>query len=339
MKKAIVLIFLIATIFFGWAFKYTYATKVQEANIDAELKQVATQEYLEAKIEEALAQDNIDDAKSYIGLASYLNIPINGELKTKVEKQETPIASTIRGVKEFASGFITGKSDSGTSLSGSVVSDFTLVGDLRDTYKEGSKYLQGQDYDKFLLNISLIGLAITASTYVSFGATAPIKTGEAVVKSAYKSGKLTKGFIKILDKKFSKSVDLKLVKNLDFSSINRLKNSSKAVVKSINSKPFKTLFKQLNTIKNSTSYVDSVKLLKYANNEKDLAKIVKVSAKYKDNTVGVFKVLGKRVLRVGKVVVKYTTKFILNIIGFLFSIIGFFVTLFLGRLAGKTVSY
>ena len=335
MRKIIALIFLLSAIFFGWAFKYTYSTKVQEPNIDAELKQVATQEYLESKIEEALVQENIDDAKSYIGLANYQNIPINSELKTKVEKQKRPIASTIRGVKEFASGFITGKSESAASLGGSVVSDFTVVGDLRDSYKEGSKYLQGQDYDKFLLNISLVGLAITASTYVSFGATAPVKTGEAVVKSAYKSGKLTKGFIKLLDKKFSKSVNLKLVKNLDFKSFSKFKNSSKAVVRSINTKPFKALFKQLNRIKNNTSYIDSVKLLKYANSEKDLAKIVKVSAKYKDNTVGVFKVLGKKVLRAGKVVVKYTTKFILNIIGFLFSIIGFLVTMLFGRLVRK----
>ena len=331
MRTSIVLIFLLSAIFFGWAFKYNYTTKVQEPNIDAELKQVATKEYLEQKIEESLKQDNIDNAKSYIGLASYLNIPIKNELKVKVEKQETPIASTIRKAKEFASGFITGKSESGASLGGSVASDFTVVGDLRDIYKEGSKYLQGQDYDKFLLNISLIGLAITASTYVSFGATAPIKTGEAVVKTAYKSGKLTKGFIKILDKKFSKSVDSKSVKNLDFSSFPKFKNSSKAVVNSINPKPFKILFKQLNKIKNNTSYIDSVKLLKYVKGEKDLAKIVKLSGKYKDNTVGVFKVLGKRVLRTGKVVVKYTSKFILNIVGFLLSLFGFFIALFFGR--------
>ncbi len=335
MRKVIALIFLLSAIFFGWAFKYTYATKVKEPNIDAELKEVATKEYLENKIEEALKQDNIDDAKSYIGIANYLNIPIKSELKSKVEKQDSPIASTIRKAKEFASGFITGKSESTASLSGSVVSDFTVVGDLRDTYKEGSKYLKGQDYDKFLLDISLIGLAITASTYVSFGATAPIKTGEAVVKIAYKSGKLTKGFIKILDKKLSQSIDLKLLKNVDFSSFNGFKNSSKAVVKSINPKPFKTLFKQLYRVKNNTSYIDSVKLLKYANSEKDLVRIVKISDKYRDNSVGVFKVLGKRVLRTGKVLVKYTSKFILNIIGFLLSLVGFLTTLFLGHLAKR----
>ena len=337
MRKVIAIIFLLSAIFFAWAFKYTYTTKIEEPNIDAKLKEVASKKYLENKIEEALKQDSIDDAKSYLGLANYLNISIKRELKDKIKKQEAPLPSTIRKAKEFTRGFITGKSESAASLSGSVVSDFTVVGDLRDTYKEGIKYLQGKEYDKFLLNISLLGLAITASAYVSFGATVPLKTGEAVVKTAYKSGKLTKGFINILDKKLSQSIDLKLLKNVDFSSFKRFKNSSKVVLKSINSKPFKTLFKHLNTIKNNTSYIDSVKLLKYVNTEKDLARIVKVSDKYRDNTVSVFKVLGKRVLRTGKVVVKYTGKFILNIIGFLLSIVGFFVTIFLGKFVRKKV--
>ena len=81
-------------------------------------------------------------------------------------------------------------------------------------------------------------------------------------------------------------------------------------------------------------------MIKYADNEKDLVKIAKVSTKYKKHTAGIFKVLGKRVLRSGKVVVKYTTKFILNIVGFLLSVMGFFVSLLSlkwlkGTIAGK----
>ena len=338
LKKIIALLFLISAIFFGWTFRYTYATKVQEPDIEKELKQVATQKYLNQKIKEALQEDRVDDAKTYIDLANFEKIPLDKELLSQLEEKETPIASALRGVKDFASGFISGKSENGASLGGSVVSDFTVVGDLRDTYKEGSKYLAGESYDKFLLNISLIGIAITASAYVSFGATAPVKTGEAVIKSAYKSGKLTKGFTKVLDKKLAQSVDLKLLKKADFSSISKMKSSAKSIVKSINPKPLKGLLKELNTIKKNTSFSDSIKLLKYADNEKDLVKIAKVSAKYKKHTAGIFKVLGKRVLRAGKVVVKYTAKFILNIVGFLLSVIGFFVSLFVGAVIKRTVT-
>jgi len=328
MRRIFVIIFLLATLFFGWSFRYTYATKLQEPNIDLELKQKVTKEYINNRIQEALKTEKIDEVESYIELAKYLKLPVKKELLNEYAEQQRPMQSAMRNIKEFASGFITGKSESGASLSGSVVSDFTVVGDLRDTYKEGSKYLEGKPYDTFLLNISLVGLAITASTYVSFGATAPVKTGEAIVKSAYKSGKLTKGFSKVLDKKLAQSVDLKLLKQADFSSFSKMRKSTKSVLKSINPKPLKGLLKELNLIKKNTSLSDSVKLLKYVESEKDLAKVAKISSKYKKSSVGVFKVLGKGVLRAGKVVVKYTRKFILNIGGFVLSLFGLFIALF-----------
>ena len=329
MRNFLVILFLIAAIFFGWSFKYTYSTKLQEPNIDKELKKVATKSYLESKIKNALKSENLDEAQSYISLAKYLNIKIDKELLNKYQNQQKPIAKAIRSVKDFAKGFISGKSSNSASLSGSVVSDFTIVGDLRDTYIEGSKYLNSEPYDKFLLNISLIGLAITASTYASFGATAPVKTGVSIIKSGYKSGKLSKGFIKILDKKLSKSVNLKLLKKADFSSFAKMKQSSKIIAKSINPKPLEALLKQLSILQKNSSFSDSVKLLKYVKNEKDLAKLVKLSNKYKKGTLAVFKILGKKALRAGKVVVKYTTKFVLNIAGFILSVLGFLVSLYI----------
>jgi len=323
------LIFIIAIVLFGWAFKYTYQKELKEPNIDLELKQKATKDYLNSKIKEALANENIDDAKVYLNLAKYLKVPIDKELIAKIEKEDEPLESTLRGVKDFASGFVSGKSTNGASLGGSVVSDFTVVGDLRDVYKEGSKYLSGEKYNEFLLDISLIGLAITASTYISFGASAPVKTGEAILKSAYKSGKLTKGFIKILDSKLAKSVDLKLLKKVDFSSFGKMEKTTKAVLKSINPKPLKALLKTLGKIEKKTSISDTVKLLKYVKSEKDLSKVAKISSKYGKNTLGVFKVLGKNVLRAGKLVIKWTAKLLLNIAGFILSILGFlFSTIF-----------
>ena len=257
MSKLFAILFLAAAIFFAWSFKYSYTTKVQEPNIDKELKKLAKKDFLNKKIQEALIKQNLDEAQSYIALANYLHIDIDKNLLQKYENEKKPIATVIRDVKDFTRGFISGKSNSGASLSGSVISDFTLVGDLRDTYIEGSKYLNNEPYDKFLLNISLIGLAVTASTYASFGATTPIKTSVSIIKSAYKSSKLNKGFIKILDKKLTKSVDLKLLKKADFSSFSKMKQSTKLIAKSINTKPLMGLLKELNKIKQNTSISDS----------------------------------------------------------------------------------
>ncbi len=331
MRKLLAFIFLATALFFVYNFKYSYKKEYVEPNIDRELRKIATKELIESRIAIALKKENIDEAISYFELANYLHIPIDKKLKESYKELQTPIKSTMRTIKEFANGFITGKSRSGASLGGSVVSDFTLVGDLRDSYNEGKKYLNSEPYDKFLLNISLVGLALSATNVTTLGGTTTFKVGASVTKTAYKSGKLTKGFIKTLDKKLAHSIDLKLLKEVNFSSFSKMQKSIKAVAKSINPKPLKSLFKQLNAIKKNTSLSDSVKLLKYIESEKDLAKLVKLSSKYKKGTLAVVKTLGKRVFRAGKVVVKYTTKFMLNIAGFVLSVFGFLLSLFIGK--------
>jgi len=330
MKKLSIL-FVILALLFGYTFKYTIQKQRVPINIDAELKKTATKEYLNTHIKYALKSDKIDDAKEYVNLAKYLKVDINSSLLKELKKKDNYIDNTIRESKDFINGFLTGKAESGASLGGSIVSDFTLYGDLRDIYKEGKKYILNENYDKFLLGVSMVGVALTASTYVSLGATSPVKSGESAIKVAYKSGKITKGFTKVIEGKLAKSVDLKALKKADFSSFTKAKNSIKQVAKTVNTKPLKSLFKSLNKIEKSTSFADTVKLLKYVDNEKDLAKLTKITAKYKKNSVAVLKVLGKRVLRGTKLAIKYGTKFFINLFAFIFSIFGFFVSLFLAR--------
>jgi len=330
MKKLNIL-FIILSFLFAYAFKYTIEKQSVPINIDTELKKSATKEYLNSHIKDALKSDKIDDAKEYINLAKYLNVKVDNSLLKELEEKDNYIDNTIRKSKDFANGFLTGKAESGASLGGSIVSDFTPYGDLRDIFIEGKKYIFKEDYDKFLLGISIVGFALTTSTYVSFGATSPIKTGESVIKAAYKGGKITKGFTKVIEGKLAKSVDLKVLKKVDFSSFTKAENSIKQVAKTVKTKPLKSLFKSLTKIEKHTSLEDTVKLLKYVDNEKDLAKLTKITTKYKKNSVAVLKVLGKRVLKGTKLVIKYGTKFFINLFAFIFSIIGFFVSLFLAR--------
>ncbi len=330
MKHFLFVVFLILSVVFGFFVKQNYKKEFVPLNIEQELKRVATPQFLNEKIESALKSGNIEDAKAYAGIAKRLNIAIKANLAAKIESENSGVKKAIRGVKDFAKGFISGKSTNISSLSGSVASDFTLIGDLRDGYKEGRKYLNNQNYDKFLLGISLVGIALTASEFATMGATVPLKGGASVLKSAYKSGKITAKFGKVLEKKLAKSVDFKLIKQADFSSLKNTKKSLKAIAKSVDPKPFKSLFKELNRVRKNSSLTDSVELLKYVESEKDLQKIAKISAKYKKDTKGVFKILGKRVLRGGKMVVKLSKElifaaigFILSSLGFLFSIVSF----------------
>ena len=219
------------------------------------------------------------------------------------------------------------ESDSAVGMSGSIASDLTLYGDLRDLKKEGTKYVDDEPYDAFILNISLIGIGLSASQLLSAGTTTPLKVGASVLKVAKKTGKLTKSFSKELSKRLSKTVDTKVLKTLDFANVFKLKSTAKTIEKSIDLVPVKTLFKDVNIIKNHTSLTDTINLMKYVDTPKNLKSIGKISSTYKANTKGVFKVLGKGALRAGKSVVKFTTKLMWKLVGLVLSFLGFLLAL------------
>ena len=52
-----------------------------------------------------------------------------------------------------------------------------MFGDIRDAVREGTRYATGQQVDELVLGLSCVGIAITAGTYATFGAAAPVRAG------------------------------------------------------------------------------------------------------------------------------------------------------------------
>jgi uncharacterized protein YwbE len=283
MKKIIVAVLII---FFS--LKLFEDISYKRVDTDSLLKQKATKTYLVKKIDTALKDDNLDDAKIYINLAKMLHITLPSNLYERYNKQDT----LLHDLKDLGHGFLTGDAKNSKQLAGAIASDFTVVGDIRDIKREGERYLQNKPYDEFVLGISVIGVGLTLTTISSVGSTAPLKVGASVLKVAKRTGKLTKSFTKTVMTKLSKTYDKRLLKKMDF--------------KSINFKPIKPIFKNLNKIQKNTSYSDAIYLLKFVKNEKDLTKVTKLSQKYGKNTKAVFKVLGKNALKGAKKVLVYT---------------------------------
>jgi len=302
----------------------TYQVVQIEPDIAQELKIIATPNYLEIHIAQSLKNDDIEDAQRYANLAQYLHIDINKSLKDKIDEENSFISKSMRSTQQFTDGFITGKADSAIALSGCILSDFTLVGDARDMYQEGSKMIANEDYDKFTLSIATIGIALTATTYLSAGAEVPLRVGASVIKVAKKTGALSKNFIKIVSSKLSKAVDIKILKKVNLHSISDIKKSSSFIVKHIDFTSIKKLFTDISKItKNSGNEIDAIKLMKYADKPKDLNKVVKLSKKFKGNTLIVLKILGKGALKSGKMAIKYTSLLIAKLIALAVSFFSF----------------
>jgi len=292
-----------------------YETKIVEVNLDNKLKKIATKNYLEKKIAYALQNKNIEEANIYKNLADYLHNDINPLILKKLEIENSTINTYIRNTTNFTKGFLSGDFSDGASLAGSITSDMTVVGDVRDIYREGSKMRQNKDYDKFTLGLSILGVGLTATTLLSAGATTPAKVGTSLLKSAKKSGKLTKSFSKIISKDLEKVINKRALKKVDFSNISTLRKSLKQATNQKKLAHLEKILLKLNKIKKQTSTTQTLKLLKYIEDEKDLTKVAKLSKKYKKNTLAVFKVLGKGALKTTKEVINYTTKFLGFLVG------------------------
>src|SRR5215475_10770603 len=141
-------------------------------------------------IDMALQAGDADLADSFVELAREKNILLSDEQTRRVADAVTEANSSAHFAKNFASGLVTGNADDVASLSGTVAGDLFVFGDIRDVVREGKHLVMGEDTDRLILGLATAGLAVTAATYVSVGAAAPLRAGFSLVKDARKVGRL-----------------------------------------------------------------------------------------------------------------------------------------------------
>ncbi len=94
------------------------------------------------------------------------NMPNENEIRAAVEEMEREYNRWSRRAKDFMGAFFTGNGDSPESMIGKTISDFLVIGDLRDLGKEGWKTVRGEESDKVIMALSAAGIAATAATFL-----------------------------------------------------------------------------------------------------------------------------------------------------------------------------
>ena len=144
----------------------------------------------EREIYDALAAGDVDLAQSFVALAAERNVPIDPALADKLKETEADQHTFANTAGRFVHGLWTGEPTDFASLAGTAFGDLFVFGDIRDAAREGTRYLSGQQFDPWILGLAGVGIAITAATYASFGATAPERVGVSMVKAARQTGRL-----------------------------------------------------------------------------------------------------------------------------------------------------
>lgn len=142
------------------------------------------------EIEAALAANDADLAQSFVDLAAARDVALDPALVDKVKSATAEAATTRHKAQSFARGLITGEPDDMAALAGTAVGDLFVVGDIRDALREGKRLAAGEKADELVLGLACFGIAITAGTYMTFGAAAPARVGLTLVKAARKTGSL-----------------------------------------------------------------------------------------------------------------------------------------------------
>jgi len=313
-KKTFLFFYLVFVLLGLWGLYHNISYEEREFDVEGALRATATKNYLENKILEAISSESFDDVEMYQNLANFLHITLSQSTIDEIEKHNDFFSKSWRNTKDFTTGFVSGESDSMVGISGSMLSDLSLVGDVRDLTEEGAKYARDESYDEIVLGVAAVGVALSASQVLTAGTSTPLKVGASVVKVAKKTGKLSKPFLKFISSQLKKTVDMKLLKKVDFSDMTKIESTLTSVIKNLNFTHMRKLFGDINIIKKNTSVMDTVSLMKYINKPTDLGKIVKLSKKFKGNTKAVLKVLGEGALKGGTKVLKYTAMFLAQII-------------------------
>jgi hypothetical protein len=147
-------------------------------------------EVAEREIRDALASGDVDLAQSFVALAAERNVPIDPGLSDELKQTEADQSSFANTAGRFVHGLWTGEPSDLASLAGTAVGDLFVFGDIRDAAREGTRYLTGRQYDPWILGLAGVGIAITATTYASLGATTPERVGVSLVKAARRTGRL-----------------------------------------------------------------------------------------------------------------------------------------------------
>jgi hypothetical protein len=186
-------IFALATLLFihaGMAARDRLAEDDPVKITDRALDRSFNQGVAEHEIQSALAAGDTDLAQSFLDLAVDRGVNVDASLADRVKQASATAASATNTAGRFVQGLWTGEPVDAASLAGTAFGDLFVFGDIRDAAREGTRYLTGQHADPWIFGLAGVGLAITAATYASLGATTPARIGLSLVKAARRAGRL-----------------------------------------------------------------------------------------------------------------------------------------------------
>jgi hypothetical protein len=246
-------------------------------------------------IEDALKANDADLAKSFVELADdqYVNVPL--ELRKRVDGAVEAANSASAHAMNFTRGLISGEPDDVVSLAGTALGDLFVFGDIRDAVREGGRYASGEQYDELVLGLACAGIALTAGTYASFGAAAPVRVGLSALKAARKTGRIGGQMASWIGRSLREAVDWNALRRASFSIAEPAiaVRAAREAVKVEKAGGLTKLVSDVGRVQAKAGTQAALDGLKLARNPAELAKVAKLAEKKGGKTRAILKTLGR----------------------------------------------
>ena len=236
------------------------------------------------EIEAALAANDTDLAQSLIDLAGDRNVKLDPSLVERVRSGATEAATVSHKARNFVRGFVTGEPEDMAALAGTAVGDLFVFGDIRDALREGTRFMTGQKADELMLGLASAGIAITAASYVTFGAAAPARVGLSLVKAARKAGSLGSEL----------AVNLgRMVRRASLSETGALERSGREAVKVERYGGLLNFARDVGRVERAAGGRAAFDGLKIAKEPSDMTRVAKLAEKEGTRTRAILKIAGR----------------------------------------------
>ena len=247
------------------------------------------------EIEEALAANDSDLAKSFVELAHERGVAVSPVLAERVKIAVEKANSASAHAESFARGFITGEPDNVVGLAGTTLGDLFVFGDIRDAVREGSRYVSGEKVDELVLGLAVVGIAVTAGTYATFGAGTPARVGLSMAKVARKTGRLSAGMAGWIGRSLREVIDWSALRRAGGSLADPAAavRGARAAVKVEKADDLVKLVSDVGRVQNRAGTRAALDGLKLAEGPREMARVAKLAEKKGGKTRAILKTLGR----------------------------------------------
>lgn len=278
-------------------------------------------------IDDALAAKDADLAKSFVDLADARHVAIDDDRREKVEAAVAEAASASTAMKSFAYGFVSGEPTDATSFAGTALGDLFVFGDVRDAVREGSRLATGEKADELVLGLAAVGLAITAGTYATFGAAAPVRVGLTLAKVARKTGRLGGELASSIGRMLRGVVDWsalkKAISGVSISEPALAIRAARDAVKVERAGKLVDLARDVGKVEAKAGTQAALDGLKVAETPREMSRVAKLADKEGGKTRAILKVGGRAAIMLSAAAFDLATW----ILGALLTVLGFVVSL------------